>query len=351
MANALGNIGSAVLGGLKGGAEALAAHSPGYNQFKQNQARDMAIDTQKMERWIKIAKDPSFSRDLRVNSLMQAFDTKPGKILLNRSTISLNKKWAEKSIDKMDQRSIIPKDLLAGGVGDRTSISYKDPATGATIRRSGSGKERQYQTVWFDKSGKKKTRLVPESQYANFQSQIEASGGTLNEPDSLEDQYRFWTDMHSKAKRTDSGSEQTRLMAQALGQEVPMTEDVEGVALANKKLAEIRAKMGTRKAKKIDEEIGVGFGGQFGGLRDLVNRGQDIPPTPLPPATPGTPVPLSTPGQTPATKTKGKSFVVDTYPPPQTKGEFDRTLASITDEAEKDRWFELHYKPEYGKQK
>ena len=244
MANALGNIGSAVLGGLKGGAEALAAHSPGYNQFKQNQARDMAIETQKMERWIKIAKDPSFTRDLRINSLKQAFSTKAGKVLLGQTTIRPDDKWYGENIDRMDKQGLIPEGLLAGGPGDRTSISWKNPLTGATMRRSGGGKERQYQTVWFDKSGKKKSRLVPESQYTDFQAQIEASGGTLNEPDSLEDQYRFWQEALRRARGTDTSTTQSRILAQATGQDLSITRDVEGEELAMKKLAALRKKLG-----------------------------------------------------------------------------------------------------------
>ena len=51
------------------------------------------------------------------------------------------------------------------------------------------------------------------------------------------------------------------------------------------------------------------------------------------------------------TMAKDKGFVVDTYPPPKDKADFDNTLSSISSEKEKDRWFELHYKPEYGVRK
>lgn len=44
-----------------------------------------------------------------------------------------------------------------------------------------------------------------------------------------------------------------------------------------------------------------------------------------------------------------KQFVVDSYPAPKNKFEFDDRLLYIQSEEEKDRWFELYYKPEYGK--
>lgn len=149
MANALGNIGSAVLGGLKGGAEALAAHSPGYNQFKRNQARDMAIETQKMERWIKIAKDPSFTRDLRINSLKQAFGTKAGKVLLGQTTIRPDDKWYGENIDRMDKRTVLPKDILSRG--GRTTTSFTDPVTGVTYRNYGSDTTNTYDPKIVDR--------------------------------------------------------------------------------------------------------------------------------------------------------------------------------------------------------
>lgn len=157
MADAFGNIGSAVLGGLKGGAEALAAHSPGYNQFKQNQARDMAIETQKMERWIKIAKDPSFSRDLRINSLKQAFGTKAGKVLLGRTTIRPDDKWYGENIDRMDKQTVLPKDILSRG--GRTSTSYTDPRTGVTYRNYGSDTTNTYDPKIVDRIRELRDRL------------------------------------------------------------------------------------------------------------------------------------------------------------------------------------------------
>lgn len=120
MANALGNIGSAVLGGLKGGAEALAAHSPGYNQFKRNQAQDMAIETQKMERWIKIATNPAFSKELRATAARSMAGTKAFKTLVG-------------SVGG-DANNFLAKDYDWEGW-----IQERDAGTERTLRRGPSG--------------------------------------------------------------------------------------------------------------------------------------------------------------------------------------------------------------------
>ncbi|KKN03162.1 hypothetical protein LCGC14_1110370, partial [marine sediment metagenome] len=174
MANALGNIGSAVLGGLKGGAEALAAHSPGYNQFKQNQARDMAIETQKMERWIKIAKDPSFTRDLRINSLKQAFSTKAGKVLLGQTTIRPDDKWYGENIDRMDKQTVLPKDFLSRG--GRTSTSFTDPVTGVTYRNYGNDTTNTYDPKIVDRIRELRNSLsetITEEEKKEIEAEIE----------------------------------------------------------------------------------------------------------------------------------------------------------------------------------
>lgn len=46
-----------------------------------------------------------------------------------------------------------------------------------------------------------------------------------------------------------------------------------------------------------------------------------------------------------------KRYIVDRYAAPRNKKEFDGTLSRLRSEAEKDRWFDLHWKPEYGTHK
>ncbi|MCJ7483864.1 MAG: hypothetical protein MUO31_12975 [Thermodesulfovibrionales bacterium] len=193
-----------------------------------------------------------------------------------------------------------------------------------TDKRLNPTKGRSYQTSWFDKDGKKRQALVPEEQYGEFQGRIEAEGGTLKEPDSLEDQYRYWQEAKRRATGSDTATVQSQILAQATGQSLPITRDVEGEQLANDRLAEIRKKMGVGKAKKIDAEI---------------EKAGSQPP------------PATQPKTAQPEKQQKRVYGVDSYPPPKNKAEFDDILAHISSEEEKDRWFELHYKPEYGKQK
>lgn len=51
----------------------------------------------------------------------------------------------------------------------------------------------------------------------------------------------------------------------------------------------------------------------------------------------------------PVIKEPKPTFVVDKYPRPKTKEEFDNTLLHISSEEEKDRYFEKHWRPEFGR--
>lgn len=108
---------------------------PRYRKsFQSMEASDLQLETAKMERWLKIAKDPSYSRQLRVNSFMKAFDTQAGKALLNRSGIENSQQWAEESIDRIDQQVIQPRELM----GNANRWSYS-PSTG--VRLFGGGED------------------------------------------------------------------------------------------------------------------------------------------------------------------------------------------------------------------
>jgi len=55
-----------------------------------------------MERLLKIASDPGFSKPLRVNAMRSAFDSQAGQALLNSAGGQLSPNWIEESIDLMD---------------------------------------------------------------------------------------------------------------------------------------------------------------------------------------------------------------------------------------------------------
>lgn len=110
-------------------------------------------------------------------------------------------------------------------------------------------KGRSYQTSWYDANGKKRSAIVPEEIYSDFQAQIENKGGTLKEPDSLEDQYRWWQDRLQKSRGTDAATTMSRAMAKLSNIDVPITRDIEGETLAMNKLKELQKKLrGGRKA-------------------------------------------------------------------------------------------------------
>lgn len=94
---------------LAGAAEGFAYGPQAVRQRQSHElnmeASRQNIETARMERLLKIAKDSGFSRDLRINAMRSAFDTQSGRALLNSTGAEVGPNFAEETIDLMDRQN------------------------------------------------------------------------------------------------------------------------------------------------------------------------------------------------------------------------------------------------------
>ena len=167
-------------------------------------------------------------------------------------------------IAKLQGRTLGPEDFAQGF----QSQKFRNMATDSAFQgiQQPLNPLQQAQADYY--ASRAKAQTSPKSSGFLFAKKGDATGlpsGTVYEKDptgniqilhrpptdkSPEEQLKFWQTVERTAQGTDPLTSQNRLMANLMGQDIPITQDVETVELARKKIAELRKQLGLPPAPK-----------------------------------------------------------------------------------------------------